>query len=54
MRLKKTIELTMAEKFEASLDYIEALDKVPFYLKRAAAEEAAKTAFEYLRAARPT
>ena len=48
MRIRKIVQREMADRFEASLDYIEALDKVPYHIKRQACEEAAKAAFEYL------
>lgn len=49
MKIGKKVEPDLTERFEAALDYIDALDKVPFYLKREAAEVAAKAALEYLR-----
>ena len=48
MRIKKRVLTEIADRFEASLDYIEALDRVPYHIKRQACEEAAKAAFEYL------
>lgn len=51
MRIGKKVDSDLTERFEAALDYVDALDKVPAYLKREAAEVAAKTALEYLREA---
>jgi hypothetical protein len=48
MRLSKKIEVELADKFEDMLEYIPALDKLPYHRKREAAEVAAKVAFEYL------
>jgi ribosomal protein S17E len=50
LRTKKVAK-EIAERFEAALDYVDALDAVPFYVKREAAELAAQTALAYLQAA---
>lgn len=49
MRINKKVEPDMAERFESVLDYIPALDKVPNFIKREAAEAAAKEAFAYIK-----
>lgn len=41
MRITKKTMVEIAERFEAALDYVPALDKVPFHLKREAANHAA-------------
>lgn len=49
MRIGKKVDLDVVDRFEAALDFIPVLDKVPSYRKREAAEVAAKVALEYLR-----
>ena len=49
MRINKTVERDMIHAFESALDYIPALDKVPFHIKRLSAIAAARAALEYLK-----
>jgi hypothetical protein len=49
MKMSIKIKVAMADRFEGALDRIPTLDKVPFSIKREAAEAAAQEAFEYLR-----
>jgi hypothetical protein len=49
MYLGKLLEDEIANRFEGTLDEIPALDPVKFYLKREAAEAAAKTVIAFLR-----
>ena len=49
MKINKNTKVAIADKFESALDYIVALDKVPFNIKREAAAHAAREAVEYLK-----
>src|SRR4029077_8532854 len=49
MRLNKKIEVQIADRFEAMLDYFIELDHLPFSYKRTTAEAAATVAFERLK-----
>jgi hypothetical protein len=54
MRINKKMLPDIEDRFEAALDAIPGLDKVPFYIKREAAVEAAYIAFQMLLAAKET
>jgi hypothetical protein len=44
MRVSKKTKAQLTDAFEGALDYCPALDRVPFHIKREAAEAAAKAA----------
>ena len=47
-RLNKKAEPDIADRFEAALDFVPALDRVPFHIKREAAIKAARLALEFM------
>jgi hypothetical protein len=53
VRLNKKIEVQIADRFEAMLDYFAELDHLPFSYKRTTAEAAARVAFERLKQFNP-
>ena len=48
-RIGKKIAAEVEDRFEAALDYVVALDPVPFHIKREAAEKAAQVALDFIR-----
>ena len=49
MRVSKKTTAEIADRFEAALDFVPALDPVAFYVKREAAEHAAQVVVAFLK-----
>ncbi len=48
MHLSRKVQSAIADRFENALDFVAILDKVPYCIKREAAEAAAKIACTYI------